>query len=37
MLQARVTGEDILEAAGLNVNASDADLVESFLRPGNDN
>ena len=32
----RVTGEDILEAAGLEANASDADLVESFLNPGND-
>ena len=27
-----VTGEDILEAAGLEVNASDANFVESVLR-----
>jgi hypothetical protein len=27
-----VTGEDILEAAGLEVNASDANFVESILR-----
>ena len=33
----RVTGEDILEAAGLDVNASDADIVESFLSTGNNN
>ena len=32
----RITGEDILKAAGENVNASDADIVESFLNPAND-
>ena len=32
----RVTGEDILEAAGLEVNASDANFVESVLRDRND-
>lgn len=32
----QVTGEDILEAAGVSVNAVDADLVEDFLKPGND-
>ena len=31
-----VTGEDILEAAGLEVNASDANFVESVLRDNND-
>ena len=31
----QVTGEDILEAAGAEVNSRDADLVERFLR-GND-
>ena len=31
-----VTGEDILEAAGLEVNASDANFVESVLRERND-
>lgn len=30
-----VTGEDILEAAGLEVNASDASFVESVLRDRN--
>ncbi len=30
-----VTGEDILEAAGLEVNASDANFVESILRDNN--
>ena len=33
----RVTGEDILEAAGLEVNAADANLVESVLRDHNRN
>ena len=28
----QVTGEDILEAAGADVNSRDADLVERFLR-----
>ncbi len=32
----QVTGEDILEAAGLEVNASDANFVESILRDNND-
>ena len=32
----QVTGEDILEAAGADVNSRDADLVERFLRNGND-
>ena len=32
----RVTGEDILKAAGLEVNASDAHFVESVLRDHND-
>ena len=32
----RVSGEDILEAAGLEVNASDANFVESVLRDRND-
>ena len=31
-----VTGEDILEAAGLEVNASDANFVESVLRDRDD-
>ena len=31
-----VTGEDILEAAGLEGNASDANFVESVLRDHND-
>ena len=31
----RITGEDILEAAGLEANASDANFVESILRRGN--
>ena len=31
----RVTGEDILEAAGLEVNASDAHFVETILRDNN--
>lgn len=30
-----VTGEDILEAAGLDVNAADANFVESILRDNN--
>lgn len=30
-----VSGEDILEAAGLEVNASDANFVESVLRDNN--
>ena len=33
----RVTGEEILEAAGADVNAADAVAVESFLDFGNDN
>ena len=33
----RVTGEDILEAAGLEVNASDANFVESVLRDNDRN
>ena len=33
----RITGEDILEAAGADVNSIDANLVESFLNPGSDN
>ena len=32
----QVTGEDILEAAGVEVNASDAHFVESILRDNND-
>ncbi len=32
----QVSGEDILEAAGLEVNASDANFVESILRDNND-
>ena len=32
----QVTGEDILEAAGLEANASDANFVESILRDNND-
>ena len=31
----QVTGEDILEAAGLEVNAADANFVESILRDNN--
>ena len=31
----QVSGEDILEAAGLEVNASDANFVESILRDNN--
>ena len=31
----RVTGEEILKAAGLEVNASDANFVESLLRDHN--
>ena len=33
----RVTGEDILEAAGLEVNASDAHFVETILRDSDNN
>ncbi len=33
----RVTGEDILEAAGLEVNRSDARFIESVLRDNNRN
>ena len=32
----QVTGEDILEAAGAEVNSRDADLVERFLRNDSD-
>ena len=32
----QVTGEDILEAAGLEANAADANFVESVLRDRND-
>ena len=32
----QVSGEDILKAAGLEVNASDANFVESILRYNND-
>ena len=32
----QVTGEDILEAAGAEVNSRDADLVERFLRDDSD-
>ena len=32
----QITGEDILEAAGLEVNAADANFVESVLRDRND-
>ncbi len=32
----QVTGEDILEAAGLEVNAFDANFVESILRDNDD-
>ena len=32
----QVSGEDILKAAGLEVNASDANFVESILRDNND-
>lgn len=33
----QVTGEDILEAAVVHVNAADADAVENFLKSSNDN
>ena len=32
----RISGEDILEAAGAEVNSVDANLVESFLRSNDD-
>lgn len=32
LLNGNITGEDILDAAGLEVNASDANFVESLLR-----
>ena len=32
-----VTGEDILQAAGLEVNAADANFIESILRDNNNN
>ena len=36
LISGNVTGEDILKAAGLEVNASDANFVESVLRDHND-
>ena len=33
----QITGEDILQAAGVDVNPADADLVEDFLRRNDNN